>query len=343
MKKLSVLTALLFCLFLTGAAFAQNKTAANFAGVWELDAAKSKFPERMRVESGTLTVTQTDKQLTVATDFKRAPRPENAPPQQPNENGGMRPEGNRGGGMRGGGGGMMGGGNGTATYNLDGKEVAVESETPAGMPPSSLKLKAEAEKDGKLKLISSRSFETQMGAMTVKTVEVWELLDNGKTLKITRDTETPRGSQSAEMYFTKVRMVGVSINNQGAVTTDGVSAQNTVENVYQAPVNSNENNTTSAQDSSVRTINGGVINGKSTKLPQPEYPPAAKAVKASGTVNIEVVLDEFGKVISASAVSGNPLLKAAAEKAARAAEFAPTRLSGAPVRVRGIITYNFIL
>jgi len=342
MKKLSLLAAF-FCLFLTSATFAQKDglVAPNFAGTWDLDVMKSKLPERTRVESGTLTVTQTDRELTVATDFKRAARSENPPPQPPTgDNGAMRPDGNRGG-MRGGGGrGMTGGGNGTVTYSLDGKETKTESETSDGMPAATLALKAEAEKDGRLKLVSSRSFETQMGAMTVKTVDVWELLDNGKTLKITRETETPRGSQSAEMYFTRKTAGDVTVESP----SDAVSIGSTAEPVYQAPVNSNENNTLGAQeDSSVRTINGGVINGKASKLPQPEYPPAAMAVNASGTVNVEVVLDEQGKVISAKAVSGHPLLRAAAEEAARAAEFAPTRLSGATVRVRGIITYNFIL
>jgi hypothetical protein len=111
MKKLSLLVAFV-CLSLAGAASAQTKTAANFAGTWELDAAKSKFPDRMNIAAGTLNVAQTDKQITVTTDFKRAPRPENAP----TEGGG----GNRGG-MRAGGG-MMGGGNGTAIYNLDGRQ-----------------------------------------------------------------------------------------------------------------------------------------------------------------------------------------------------------------------------
>ena len=92
-----------------------------------------------------------------------------------------------------------------------------------------------------------------------------------------------------------------------------------------------------------KTISGGVLNGKATSLPQPAYPPAAKAVRAGGTVTVQVKIDEGGNVVSASAVSGHPLLKAAAESAARRAKFSPTQLSGQPVSVTGIITYNFIL
>ncbi len=167
-----------------------------------------------------------------------------------------------------------------------------------------------------------------MGAMTVKTVEVWELLDNGKTLKITRETETPRGSQSAELYFTKRNSADMSGNNsvgtyQGQVLT--VQGYN------------------DAQNQNAKVISGGVLNGKASKLAPADYPPAAKAVRASGTVAVQVTIDEEGKVVSASAVSGHPLLKAAAEKAARQCEFPPTQLSGVPVKVTGIITYNFIL
>ncbi len=198
MKKISVLTAF-FCLFLaTSAVFAQNK-AANFAGLWELDVAKSKIPERMRVESMTLNVSQTDKEIKVETNSKRAARPEGDRPAGDVNSGGMR----RGGGMMGRAGGRMMGGNGTVTYSLTARETILEVEQAPGTPPESLTLKANLEKDGKLKLSSSRNFEMPNGAMTTKTSETWELTDGGKSLKIMREMETPRGTQSSEMYFTK--------------------------------------------------------------------------------------------------------------------------------------------
>lgn len=88
---------------------------------------------------------------------------------------------------------------------------------------------------------------------------------------------------------------------------------------------------------------GGVLNGKAISLPQPAYPPMAKAARASGTVNVQVLVDETGKVVSATAVSGHPLLRQAAVQAAYRARFTPTLLSGQPVKVQGIITYNFVL
>jgi hypothetical protein len=52
------------------------------------------------------------------------------------------------------------------------------------------------------------------------------------------------------------------------------------------------------------------------------------------------VIDEEGNIASANAISGHPLLRQAAEQAALESKFAPTSLSGQPVRVTGIITYN---
>jgi len=91
-----------------------------------------------------------------------------------------------------------------------------------------------------------------------------------------------------------------------------------------------------------KTISGGVLNGKAISLPKPAYPAAARAVRASGAVQVQVLIDETGKVVSASAAGGHPLLQAAAVAAARGARFSPTLLSGQPVKVSGIITYNFV-
>jgi protein TonB len=91
-----------------------------------------------------------------------------------------------------------------------------------------------------------------------------------------------------------------------------------------------------------KIISKGVVNGSAINLPKPPYPPAAKAVRAAGTVSVQVTIDENGNVISASAAGGHPLLQQAAVSAARQAKFRPTLLSGTPVKVTGIITYNFV-
>lgn len=88
---------------------------------------------------------------------------------------------------------------------------------------------------------------------------------------------------------------------------------------------------------------GGVLNGKAIKKPQPGYPSQAKAARAQGTVVVQIVIDEKGEVISAVPVSGHPLLQPAGVEAARKAKFEPTTLCGQPVKVTGVITYNFVL
>lgn len=91
-----------------------------------------------------------------------------------------------------------------------------------------------------------------------------------------------------------------------------------------------------------KTVSGGVVNSKATNLVKPAYPQAARAVRAGGAVNVQVTISESGSVISANAVSGHPLLRGAAEAAARASRFSPTTLSGQPVKVTGVIIYNFV-
>jgi TonB family protein len=91
----------------------------------------------------------------------------------------------------------------------------------------------------------------------------------------------------------------------------------------------------------VKPISGGVLNGKATSLPVPVYPPAARTARASGLVTVEVVIDGNGKVISAKATSGHTLLQQAAVQAAQQARFTPTLLSGQPVKITGVINYNF--
>lgn len=102
------------------------------------------------------------------------------------------------------------------------------------------------------------------------------------------------------------------------------------------------------KDTEIRTddespmISTGVVNGKAVELPKPSYPTAAHSVRATGAVAVQVLIDESGKVISANAVSGHPLLRAEAQKAASSARFTSTNLSGQPVKVTGVILYNFI-
>jgi protein TonB len=93
----------------------------------------------------------------------------------------------------------------------------------------------------------------------------------------------------------------------------------------------------------LKPVSGGVLNGIALSLPSPSYPETARRLRTSGIVTVEVVVDETGKVISAVATSGPSLLREVAMQAALRARFSPTKLSGQPVKVSGLINYKFAL
>jgi TonB family protein len=88
--------------------------------------------------------------------------------------------------------------------------------------------------------------------------------------------------------------------------------------------------------------NSGTLNNRAVNLPQPEYPLIAMKAGASGTVTVEITVDETGHVVAAHAISGHPLLQAAAVAAARQAVFTPTTVEGQPVKVAGALIYTFV-
>lgn len=88
-------------------------------------------------------------------------------------------------------------------------------------------------------------------------------------------------------------------------------------------------------------LQGGVVNGKAKRLITPIYPPEAKAVRAGGVVLVQVLIDETGKVIEAKTTCGYDVFARECEGAALKSSFTPTSLNGRPVKVNGIIVYNF--
>lgn len=295
MRKILFLS-IFICLSVISAFAQEIVNTKDFSGDWELDVSKSKLDERSRIESMTMKVVQTNDEIKIETVTKRA-------------------EGNgdgRGGRMM-----MGGGGNSDLTYMLNGKESKITQDSPMGAVPVTLKAKLDGDK---LKLNQTRTINSpQMGAVSITTKETWILSADGNTLTVKRDTETPRGTNSSEMIFEKVKYL---------------RSLNTVVGTTQ----SNEIST----DGKLRTVSGGVINSKARNLVVPKYPDAARNARASGAITVAVTIDEEGNVISAEAVSGNPLLRASAVEAARASKFNPTLLEGNPVKVTGVIVYNFV-
>lgn len=86
----------------------------------------------------------------------------------------------------------------------------------------------------------------------------------------------------------------------------------------------------------------GILNGKAC-LVEPDYPQKAVEKGLSGTVNVEVLIDGFGKLQTVNAVSGPVELRASAVESARKAVFRPVYLRGEPVRAKGILVYRFAL
>ena len=185
MKKIFFLAAM-FAAF-TIAGFAQAKST-DFSGTWVLDIPKSQVNERMRIESLTMTVAQTDKELKVTSETKRQAPPADAAA-QPGPNG------------PGGGRGMRGfSGDGTVAYSLEGKETIVEIDGPNGKMPIKYKAVVEA---GKANLSSTRSFSGPMGDITATTKDTWTLSPDGKTLTVVRLQSSPRGERTSTLVFVK--------------------------------------------------------------------------------------------------------------------------------------------
>jgi TonB family protein len=86
---------------------------------------------------------------------------------------------------------------------------------------------------------------------------------------------------------------------------------------------------------------GAVLQGVATRRVEPVYPPLAHAAGVTGTVVVEVTIDEAGNVISAVPLSGHELLRDASVAAAMGWKFMPTKLEGKLVKVIGTITFNF--
>lgn len=189
MKRIFFLAAVV-C-FSAVAGFSQAKPA-DFSGTWNLDIAKSKLDDRMRVEAMTLTVAQTDKELKVTTETKRMAPPTDVPAGGPGGPGG--PGGSRGPGRG------FGGGDSTIAYSLEGKETVVEIDGPNGKMPVKYKGAIAA---GTATLSSSRSFTGPMGEVTMTVKDVWTVSPDGKTLTVVREQASPRGSVSSTMVFAK--------------------------------------------------------------------------------------------------------------------------------------------
>lgn len=88
-------------------------------------------------------------------------------------------------------------------------------------------------------------------------------------------------------------------------------------------------------------VYGPLMNNRAIKKPEPEWPTDVHLPHPTETVTVHVMVDENGKVLSATAISGAPALRPAAEAAALKAEFSPWKILDEAVQTRGLVTYTY--
>ncbi|HXU38406.1 MAG TPA: energy transducer TonB [Blastocatellia bacterium] len=101
--------------------------------------------------------------------------------------------------------------------------------------------------------------------------------------------------------------------------------------------------TTTVPDTRPVRVTSNVLQGKAIERRVPVYPELVRRIHLQGDVAVEVIISPEGRVESARAISGHPMLVATALEAARGWRFGPTILNGVPVRVTGVITFVFKL
>jgi len=99
----------------------------------------------------------------------------------------------------------------------------------------------------------------------------------------------------------------------------------------------------SAPKKTIRRVGGDVKPPRQLVRVNPVYPPVAQIAKVEGTVEVDAVIDEEGKVVQARAVSGPPLLLAPALQAVLKWRYEPTYLDGMPVSIQMEVQVAFRL
>jgi TonB family protein len=139
-------------------------------------------------------------------------------------------------------------------------------------------------------------------------------------------------------------------NNQASQT------QNTViptPNVQQAPMRNRlvNNANTPPTETAATSENPGAVNSPitvgslleyATEKVNPTYPQAAKTMRMTGVVRVELIVDENGEV-SIGNTTGPVMLQRAALDAVKRWKFKPVTRDGQPVKAKGYVNFNFNL
>ena len=80
-----------------------------------------------------------------------------------------------------------------------------------------------------------------------------------------------------------------------------------------------------------------------TQKVNPVYPQAARTIRMSGVVKVDVMVDEEGKVSEVQKTSGPQMLQRAASDAIKKWKFKPFMRDGQPIKATGFVSFNFNL
>jgi TonB family protein len=106
--------------------------------------------------------------------------------------------------------------------------------------------------------------------------------------------------------------------------------------------NQNSTETSVADQKSDAPMTVGSLVEYATERINPTYPPAAKSMRMTGIVRVEVVVSEDGKV-SVENTTGPSMLQRAALDAVKRWKFKPFTRDGQPVKAKGYVNFNFNL
>ena len=158
----------------------------------------------------------------------------------------------------------------------------------------------------------------------------WEAEAKFHELKV--DLAKGQPLEPKQDLFPQLRVFS-SVDSGVAVETSGSSPSNPL-------CSSSENN---FDLTGVTRIPSEQFYSSAKERPLSSYPPAAKAVRATGTVTVEVLVSETGDVICARALSGHLLLRAVAANNVLKWKFEAIEVSGKPAKTVGTVAMNFML
>lgn len=90
-----------------------------------------------------------------------------------------------------------------------------------------------------------------------------------------------------------------------------------------------------------RTVSNFILNDKAIFLAKPEYPQELKAEGITGAVQVSVVLDERGEIVSAAVYSGHSELRKYALEAVKKSKFKRVIRCGKPIKINAAVIFNF--